>query len=67
MKGVLDNYKMETTIRNKTEINRKLIGNETEIKQKKSETKQKLDKNKTYIEIYDIIIYRKVGRCNEEK
>jgi len=34
---------------------------------KKSETKQKLDKNKTYIEIYDIIIYRKVGRCNEEK
>ena len=60
MKGVLDNYKMETTIRNKTEINRK-------SNRKKSETKQKLDKNKTYIEIYDIIIYRKVGRCNEEK
>ena len=32
---MLDNYKMETTIRNKTEINRKLIVNETEIKQKK--------------------------------
>ena len=42
---MLDNYKMETTIRNKIEINRKLIGNETEIKQKKirneTEVKQK--------------------------
>ena len=34
---------------------------------KKSEMKRKLNKNKTYIEIYGIIIYRKVGRCNEEK
>lgn len=31
VKGVLNNYKVETTVKNKTEINRKLLENETQI------------------------------------